>query len=115
MDWTNVQRNWAAYTPRILTRWPDLDEDDVLATDGDLDRFVAYLSSATAQTIDDARDDARAWATGEEPSDVKMDPWRDNERISDSARNIHVGEDVYSDDRDFGDDGLAEPPVGRTR
>ncbi len=113
MNWTTVEQNWAAYTPRVLTRWPGLDEDEVLATDGDLDRFAEYLAIATSQTVQAARDEARGWADGEEPADAKMDPTRDNERIFDSAKNIPVGEDVYSADADFGDDRIPEPPMDR--
>ncbi len=34
MIWKDVQQNWSSHVPQVLTRWPDLDEDDVIATDG---------------------------------------------------------------------------------
>jgi hypothetical protein len=42
-----------------------------------------------------------------------MDARRDNANIRASAAHVPPGEDVYSEDGDFGDDRVPEPPVGR--
>jgi hypothetical protein len=48
------------------------------------------------------------------PADAVMDDHLDNLNIRRSAAHIPPGEDVYSEDKDFGDDDVPDPPVGRT-
>lgn len=113
MDWTTLRNKWEAFVPQILTRWPDLPEEDVLALAGDRDGLVTLLSDLAG--IDEAEADQQieSWLGGEEPADAVMDPSRDNERIMASAAHIPPGEDVYDDDADFGDDAAPDRPIGR--
>lgn len=113
MDWTHVKGHWPAFIPRILTRWPDLDEDEVQATAGNRAAFVAYLSTVSGLDHEEADADVEDWLMGEEPADTVMDETRDNESILRSAADIPEGEDVYGDDKRFGDDNNPDPPVGR--
>ncbi|MGR3486280.1 MAG: hypothetical protein ACU0BF_13110 [Paracoccaceae bacterium] len=113
MIWQDVAADWPAFIPRVLTHWPDLDEDEVQAVGGDYDRFVALLAARPDHDEETARDAIREWLEGQQPADAVMDPTRDNDRIRASARHIPPGEDVYSEDGDFGDDRTPEPRVGR--
>lgn len=115
MDWTQIQQHWTAAIPRIMTRWPETEEDALLDVDGSEDAFYIYLAQVTGQPVDEARRDAAEWMRGEQPADMVMDPSMDNERISASSAHIPPGEDASDDDAAFGDDGTSEPPVGRSR
>lgn len=114
MNWTTVQDNWAAYVPRLMTRWPDLSENDLLATDGQMDAVAAHLATVEDTTPIDARDMLTTWMRGSEPADAIMDDTRDNARISESARDMAVGEDAFSDDAKFGSEDAPKNPMGRT-
>lgn len=113
MDWTMIRENWEAFVPQILTRWPDLPEEDTLALGGDRDGLVRLISDLSGVDEGEADQQIESWLGGEEPADAVMDPSRDNERIMASAAHIPPGEDVYDDDSDFGDDRAPAPPMGR--
>lgn len=114
MEWRQVSENWAAFVEAIGTRWPRADDDDVLAIDGDRARFEEYIASTHDLTPAEAREDVEGWLMGELPVDVAMDESRDSANIRDSGKHIPAGEDVYAEDRDFGDDRPADRPIGRT-
>ena len=114
MQWTDVSKNWVAYTPRILTKWPALEENDVLALDGDQDGFINLLATSKGEDRVAAQMELADWLMGEEPLDVLTDPHRDNEQISRSADAVPAGEEPLDDDAKFGDDGTPEPPVARS-
>ncbi len=114
MDWTTVKGHWTAFTPRIMTRWPDLDEDEVQAAAGERDAFAAHLAEVQGLDRDEAEAEIDDFLMGSEPIDAVMDPTRDNELIGKPGAHIPEGEDVYAEDRDFGDDNLPDPPAGRT-
>ena len=114
MDWQTVARNWPAFVDRIEQRWPETDETDLLDIDGDRRRFTSYLSKVHDLTRSEANEEIEAWLNGEMPADVKMDEQRDNANIRESASHIPPGEDVYSEDGDFGDDRQELRPQGRT-
>ncbi|EAR50555.1 hypothetical protein OG2516_04426 [Oceanicola granulosus HTCC2516] len=114
MEWRDVQQHWAAHVPRVMTRWPEITEEEALDVDGDraaLTRLVAERQQLGQNAADGEVSD---WLMGLEPADAIMDETRDDERISASQADISPGEDVYSDDREFGDDTKPEPPIGRT-
>ncbi|SFQ20908.1 hypothetical protein [Tranquillimonas alkanivorans] len=113
MQWQTVQQNWPAFLERIEQRWPMTDEDDLLEVDGRRDRFVDYLSKVHDLTQNEANEQIDAWLMGEMPADAHMDDFRDNANIVESGRSIPPGEDVYAEDRDFGDDRAPDVPVGR--
>jgi hypothetical protein len=113
MKWNDIASNWAAFVPRITTRWPDLNENEVIAIDGDQDAFIAYLASFNDQDTMTAKSEVDDWLMGEQPTDAVMHPTRDNARISASSDNIPAGEDPSDDDRRFGDDTTPQPPVAR--
>ena len=114
MNWTTVSENWTAYVPRIMTRFPDLDENTLLSADGNRALVLAHL--AEKHQTDAASADAaiNEWLEGSEPVDVIMDATRDNERITASTADVPTGEDALSDDAKFGDDNAPATPMGRT-
>ena len=114
MEWQQVRENWSAFVEAIGTRWPRTDATEIVAIDGDRNRFEAYLSETHDLTRAEAREDVETWLMGELPIDVAMSEEKDNANISNSGRHIPVGEDVYAEDGDFGDDRVGEPPLGRT-
>lgn len=113
MDWNRIKQDWTAFTGAILQRWPEAEEDDLLQLDGSREALAAYLAQKTGADYATVLDDVAAWRDGAEPADVHMDESRDNANIRESARLVHPGEDVYDDDRAFGDDNVADAPVGR--
>lgn len=114
MEWHEVAEDWTAYVEAIGTRWPRAEETEVLAIDGDRERFEAYIASTHDLTPAEASEDVEAWLMGALPIDVAMDEARDDKNIVESGSHIPTGEDVYSEDRDFGDDRTPARPIGRT-
>ena len=113
MRWSQISSNWEAFTPAILDRWPDAEEDDILALDGSETALALYLSKVTGEPARDTLAQVEDWRMGRFPTDIAMDPHRDNENISESYRNLGPGEEVSDRDDLFGDDDEAAPPVGR--
>lgn len=113
MDWNTVSRNWSAFHESILQRWPEVEENDLIRIDGDRAVFEGLIAKTGAMSGSEAREEISQWLEGGIPSDVVMDEHHDNASITQSARHIPEGEDVYAEDRDFGDDDKNENPVGR--
>ena len=104
MKWHHVQENWPAFFEAILDKWPDADETELEAVDGDQRAFIAYIAELTEQEPADVREEIREWLTGELPSDVVMDPRHDDHSIRLSSKSLPEGQDEYDDDARFGDD-----------
>ena len=113
MKWEEVAADWTGFREAILTRWPEADETEIAAIDGDRSAFNAYLGRIDGLTPREAEEAIDEWLAGPMPADAKMDEGRDNASIRESRAHIPPGEDVYSEDSGFGDDQVAEPPVGR--
>lgn len=114
MQWTTIENNWSAYVPCLMTRWPELDENELLSTDGRMGDVVSHIAAVQKTDSVIARDRLRDWMMGAEPTDAIMDATRDNDRIQAAAKDIPTGEDVYADDQRFGDDAVPDTPMGRT-
>ena len=114
MQWNDVASNWTAFIPRIMTKWPEADEAEVQSIGGDRDRFVDYIAKLHGTDRQSAEIRVGEFLEGQAPVDAMMDQSRDNQRIMASADNVPAGEDVYSDDRKFGDDDTTERPMGKT-
>lgn len=113
MRWSDVRDNWPAFIDKVEEQWPDADRDTLETLDGDRAEFKRHLMEVTGQDAGEIEEELRLWLDSSMPLDVMMDDARDNEQIMESGRFISPGEDVYSDDREFGDDDVPEPPVGR--
>lgn len=113
MQWNDISKNWSAYTPALMTKWSELEENELLALDGNQDEFLAYLKKRTGYDTVTAQMELADWMMGAEPADAVMDSTRDNARITDSKDEMSVGEDALSDDSKFGDDDTPDTPIGR--
>ncbi|RVV99632.1 hypothetical protein EKE94_02825 [Mesobaculum littorinae] len=114
MQWQTVEQNWPAFFEAIEQRWPEVESSELMDIDGDKARFAQYLSEKRELTSSEAREEIDEWLEGAVPSDVRMDDHMDNTNIRQSARHIPTGEDVYSDDREFGDDNQPDAPIQRS-
>jgi hypothetical protein len=114
MQWTTVKEHWPAFVAPIMQRWDNADESDLVGLDGDRVALTRYIAARHELTPSEAEEQIAVWLDGAVPSDVVMDPEMDNERITASGDSIPEGEDVYDDDREFGDDNVTASPVGRT-
>ena len=113
MDWTTVEQNWNAIVPAIVARWPAADADEVAAIDGSREALNIYLGQVSGLTPREADEEIAEWLQGPFPADAIMSEDNDNSQILHSRENIAPGEDVYDDDKAFGDDNIAQSPVGR--
>lgn len=113
MIWSEVESHWAAFVPQVMTRWPELDEDEVIATDGDRAAFAGMLSERYDLSPSVADSEIADWLMGLQPADAVMDPTRDNAQIGRSAAHINEGEDPLADDGMFGDDDVPDRPISR--
>lgn len=104
MKWHHVQENWPAFFDAITDKWPDADEAELEAIDGDQRAFITYVADLTGQELSETREEIREWLVGELPSDVVMDSRHDDHSIALSGKYVPEGEDVYDDDSRFGDD-----------
>lgn len=114
MQWTQIARNWTAFTPAILDRWPEAEENEILALPPSQDALAAYLSTRTGDTARDLLVQIKDWQMGEIPTDIAMDETRDMTNISQSASNLGDGEVPSDRDDLFGDDNQADRPIGRS-
>lgn len=114
MDWKAIRREWTALIPSIMEQWPEAEEEDLLQLDRSRDALAGYLAQATGREYDEVQDEISEWRMGGIPADVRMDETNDNLNIRSSGRYVGEGEDVYDDDRAFGDDSTAEAPAGRS-
>ena len=46
MNWQTIQSNWSSHIPSLMTLWPTLLEDELLATDGRQDAVVTYIAAS---------------------------------------------------------------------
>lgn len=113
MKWTAIQRNWPAFTEALMQRFPETEENDLLDLEGDRAALVSYVAERHNLSQAEAERQVKEWEQGAVPADVAMDNIRDGENIQASAAHIGVGEDVYADDRNFGDDDRVDRPIGR--
>lgn len=115
MQWQNVQQNWPAFVESVMQRWPQTEEADLLELDGNRDALVAYLGRRHDLTRAEADEQIALWTEGAVPSDIVMDEEMDDAQTRASAAHIPPGEDVYAEDRDFGDDMQPDAPIERSR
>lgn len=113
MDWSHISANWPAFAASIKAMWPSVDQDEVADLDGTRASFEAYLETKLGLDASDVQQQINTWLAGPLPIDAATNPFHDNASIKDSGQHIPVGEDVYSEDRDFGDDRTPAQPVGR--
>ena len=113
MRWADVASDWPAFIDAIRTRFPEAEREELAAVDGDRARLNAYLGQTYGLTPREADAQIEEWLKGPFPADAQMDETRDDANIANALRHVAPGEDVYADDADFGDDRVADTPIGR--
>lgn len=113
MNWKVIKKNWTAYHDQVLQSFPELGENEVIRIGGDRAKLISAVATAHELTTSEAEEQIVEALGGLMPLDARMNSTRDNEQISDSAKNIADGEDPYSDDAAFGDDDIADRPIAR--
>jgi hypothetical protein len=111
MRWTYVAQNWDAFHEAMAERWPHLEEDALMAVEGERAALERLLMEAGTDSRDDVAADIDEWLEGAVPADVRMDPHLDNAAISQSGRYVAPGENPSDDDAKFGDDGATGEAV----
>lgn len=114
MQWLAITNHWSAYVPAIMDRWPEADEDDLLALDGTPEELTGYLVKRTGRAYQAIVDEVEEWREGATPADVRMDESEDMRNIAASERYLPEGEDPSDDDAAYGDEETPDQPLGRT-
>ena len=114
MEWSEVAADWPAFIDAIMENWPELDRELVEDMEGDRTEFRRHVMEVYDDDSTSVNEQIREWLESGVPLDAMMDESRDNRQIVESGRFISPGEDVYSDDREFGDDEEPDRPIGRT-
>ena len=113
MNWSQVKEDWPAFIDAVIDQWPQADREELEDLEGDRAEVRAYLVQATGDDAVTIEEEIREWLQSDVPLDAMMDESKDNDMIRESGRYIPEGEDVYADDREFGDDNIADRPMGR--
>lgn len=61
MTWTDIQSAWHEFAGEILTHWPELHGDRIVAIAGDRSEFARYLSNAYDLTFAEAMEAIETW------------------------------------------------------
>lgn len=113
MEWNRIAADWPAFTDSVMSRWPELDRERVADMDGDRAALSAHVAEVYGLEPRMAEEQIARWAEGPLPVDAATDETHDATSMRAAGRHIPQGEDVYSEDADFGDERMAEPPIGR--
>jgi hypothetical protein len=107
--------DWVPFRDALLTKYPGLSDGDLTDADGSTARLAEILSEREGVTPAEAQEDLHAFLSGPMPSDAYASPAHDERAARQSARYVGDGEDPLADDRRFGDDHVADRPMGRDR
>ena len=61
MTWTDIQSAWHEFADEILTHWPELHGDRIVAIAGDRSEFARYLSNTYELTFAEAMEAIETW------------------------------------------------------
>lgn len=114
MDWTQAQDNWPALIGPAKDRWPEVPEAELTALTPTKDELTDLVARHGGTDRPEAARQIAEWLNGPMPADAYADPTHDMTAAGDAGKSIPDGEDVYTDDRRFGDDHTPDPPMGRT-
>ncbi|UWQ19251.1 hypothetical protein [Jannaschia sp. M317] len=114
MSRADFETDWTPFRDALLTRFDGLTEGDLSDADGQFDALARRIAERGGQTLPDARQTLDRFLSGPMPADAFAAPQHDDAAISGSDAYIPEGEDALADDSRFGDDDLADRPMGRT-
>jgi hypothetical protein len=117
MSRAEFARDWVPFRDAVMSRFPDLDDGDLEDADGRIRVLARRLAEKTEMDPEEAEQELASFLGGPMPADSFADPAHDDDALKESARYVPAGEDVYDDDRRFGDDSVSETdrPLGRDR
>jgi hypothetical protein len=115
MSRADFETDWVPFRDALLTRYPELDDGDLSTADGSTAELARIIAERRATDPAEAQQDLHAFLSGPMPADAYAAPVHDNAATQDSGDYVPEGEDALADDRRFGDDEVAEPPMGRDR
>lgn len=109
--------DWVPFRDALLSRYPGLTDADLQDADGSTAVLAQRISDLEGGGTEpaDAQQDLHEFLEGPMPSDAFADPTHDNEAVRESVDYIPEGEDPLADDKRFGDDDMADRPMGRDR
>lgn len=113
MTWNDIAQNWTAFSPALLQRWPQIDEARLLTIDGRRDLLISEIAEQHGLPASEAEAQLAEWQNGAIPADVVTSEHHDDASIAASAQEMADGETALDDDRQFGDDRIADTPMGR--
>ncbi|UWQ21166.1 hypothetical protein [Jannaschia sp. W003] len=116
MSRQDFARDWVPFRDPLMSRYPGLTDGDLQDADGSTAALAKSIAALQGETdLEMVQRRLHEFLEGPMPADAFADPSHDNAAALESGDYIPEGEDPLSDDRRFGDDGTAEPPVGRDR
>ena len=107
--------DWVPFRDPLLTAYPELKEADLQDADGSTARLAERIAERRGIPAGEAQQGLHEFLSGPMPADAYAAPTHDNAAVKDSDSYVPAGEDVYDDDRRFGDDDKSDTPVGRDR
>lgn len=112
MQWNEIRENWTALIPSVMSRWPQLSEEQLIGMSGERSDLVAGLVQTGTEAQEAARE-VEDWRETPLPTDAYADPEHDQTSAQDARTYIPEGEDPLADDHRFGDDHVPDTPIGR--
>ncbi|MEM9795260.1 MAG: hypothetical protein AAF919_02155 [Pseudomonadota bacterium] len=113
MSRQDFARDWVPYRDPILSRYPELDDNALAQADGSTASLAKLIAERQNIAPADAQQDLHEFLDGPLPADAYGAAANDNAAVKASGNYIPEGEDALSDDERFGDDNVAETPMGR--
>lgn len=113
MSVKQFHEDWVPFRDAILSTYPELDDGDLADADGSTSELAKIIAVKQDTTPADAQQALHAFLEGPMPADAYADPSHDDAAVAETGAYVPPGEDPSDDDRRFGDDDLAETPMGR--
>jgi hypothetical protein len=113
MSRQDFARDWVPFRDPILGRYPNLSDEDLATADGSTAELAKVIADRSGMTPAEAQQDLHEFLGGPMPADAYAAPVHDGKAMRASKDYIPAGEDPLADDERFGDDHVAESPMGR--
>jgi hypothetical protein len=114
MSRADFEADWTPYRDALVTRFPELSEAELADADGRVPELAMIIAAHQGTTPAEAQAALEEFLAGPMPADAYAAPQHDNEAARESETYVPEGEDPLADDRRFGDDHVADRPMGRT-
>ena len=115
MSRQDFKQDWVSFRDPLLTTYPELTEADLEDADGSTMLLAERIAERRGIAANDAQQELHEFLSGPMPADAYAAPTHDDAAVSESDAYVPAGEEVYDDDRRFGDDDASDRPIGRDR